>query len=857
MPRLKAILTAVGLLLLATMAAAQGYRIESNRLVVEEGDWSGWTLPTGTVDTTGGVLRPRRIRERFNAVEDASSFVDSDEVSGGIRSAGSNEANAIAVIDGDETTYWEPDTSLPLSSWWVEIDLGRVVWADQIVVKFAGADQGDPFLQFNVLTANGLVAFSQSKTLRYITAARTEGLNKTERVFEFDLKPSQETAGLFAGDVFRFVQILVTASDLGRGQLVSDEGAWSALPKEDRGDIVHFLQESSGVIREIAADQYDLLETERQGPIQYYQRERPRLAEVEVWTHGDNISLGSLDRGGDIGSTTNNGTEGFAVDGDYRTVWNEQVGVSGGVTVDVPFDRELVFDLGAWFWINRMAFSFDRENIAHGFTGAFPNYVLELSEGQRNPDGSLAYVFVGERETNDKDFGRFGGLFPHIFYEQNEFPLTKARFFKVDYKVLEIAHSWANSGIRELQLYGRGYLPEVTIHSPLIELDRTPQILANIDWQAETPSGTQVKFRTRTGYELKQVIHYYRSTGLEVTEAKYRKLLSFQRGDTLVTTIPGEDWSNWSKYYAEPGGAITSPSPRRYLLLEASIVSDDPDQFALLRNMEISLDQPLASQVIGEISPREVTSRGTLDTLTVYLKPSFPLGSTGFDQLLIETTPGLGAELIDVQVGTEDQLTAGTAHRFEANELQLMPGSNDSLWVQMPRLLNSNQDLVAMRFSAALYLASNTFQASVARGTGDELIWQRVDAGEATDLATGSGLTVFTPFGGSVVGNVDVLSNPFTPNGDGVNDEVVMVFPVFKVQGSKDLIMEVFSLDGRLVRRVEQMAAFAAGEQRISWDGRNASGHLAPPGLYVCRVGIEVDKEGSEPMVARLVSSVY
>ena len=51
---------------------------------------------------------------------------------------------------------------------------------------------------------------------------------------------------------------------------------------------------------------------------------------------------------------------------------------------------------------------------------------------------------------------------------------------------------------------------------------------------------------------------------------------------------------------------------------------------------------------------------------------------------------------------------------------------------------------------AALYLTSNAFQASVASGTGDELIWQHVDAGEATDVATGSGLTVFTPFSDSV-----------------------------------------------------------------------------------------------------------
>ena len=203
---------------------------------------------------------------------------------------------------------------------------------------------------------------------------------------------------------------------------------------------------------------------------------------------GRQHQLGIAEPGGLIGGTSNTGTERLAIDGDYKTVWTEQVGVSDVGNVDVEFDRELLFDLGTWFWISRVVIGFDRENIAHGFTGAFPNYVINLSNGQRNPDGSLAYVALATRKTADLEPGRFSGLFPHIFYQDNAFPLTRARYLKMDYRVL-IVPNWANSGIREFQLYGRGFLPQVMLQSAPMELGSDPRILSSIHWAATRPSG--------------------------------------------------------------------------------------------------------------------------------------------------------------------------------------------------------------------------------------------------------------------------------------------------------------------------------------------------------------------------------
>ena len=824
-------------LLIAAAARPQGYRLESDRVAVDEGDWAEWEVAAGTVQFGPQGVRPHRIRAQINAALDAPNFAYGEDVPGGVRAAGVNWAEAAHVIDGQEDTFWEPDLDAPLRDWWVEIDLGRLVWARKIVVKFAPEGMGDPFLQFKVLTSNGLPAFSQSKALRFAQAGRSEGLNKTQRVFEFDLKPSQEADAGFVGDMFQFVQIVATASARGQGHQVS-EARWNSLPEEERGDVLYFLRESSGVLRQIDQAQHAALGESRAGPVEYYRRERPRLAEVEVWTEGDNISLGALSRGGLIGGTSNTGTERLAIDGDYKTVWTEQVGVSGGEHIDVEFDRELLFDLGTWFWISRVVIGFDRENIAHGFTGAFPNYAINLSNGQRNPDGSLAYIALAARETADQEPGRFSGLFPHIFYQDNAFALTKARYFKMDYRVL-IVPNWANSGIRELQLYGRGFLPQVTLQSAPMELGSNPRILSSIHWVADAPPGTQVQFRTRTGNQLNEEIHYFTTAGKEVTEARYRKLLSFQRGDSTVTIIPGPDWSPWSPFYAATDAPIASPSPRRYAIVEATLRSGDPGQAALLRRLHIALDWPLASQVIGQVQPRQTPQRGERTVFTLSLQPQFQADNRGFDQVLVVLPAGAAVDLEEVLVGAE---------RVPVTKL---PTRADSLWVRLPAPVMEGEGLVALQFSGVLYLASNAFAVQVGLGEGDERVWQRVDAG------AGRGLQVLTPLGGGLLGEVAASSNPFTPNGDGINDVVELVFPVFAVQGAKALVLEVYGLDGQRVRQMAPVVAHAAGVQRVAWDGRDDWGRLTPPGLYLCRVGVEVDAAGEQTTITKLVASAY
>ena len=529
----------------------------------------------------------------------------------------------------------------------------------------------------------------------------------------------------------------------------------------------------------------------------------------------------------------------------FITAWNAEVSFSGVGGAQVKNrDRNLLFDLGTWYWV-------DRTFIVYGNTH-FPNYILSLSDGSLAPDGSRVFTSVVVRGRDDVTLGReaqapTGSLPPDTIMQANAFPPIKGRYFKFDYRLINVGRVAWGADIRQLLLYGFGFLPQVTLQTPAIELGDAPRILSTISWEAQTPPGTQLQIRTRTGNRLTEDKHFFNKQGVEIPEADYRKTLSFMRGDSTVAFVPDEgDWSPWSQFYEQPGAAITSPSPRRYIMIEAGLVSEDPQQSAVLHNLNIGLRDPLAHQILGEVTPRRAQQSGRPEEFTLVLTiPPNEEGSAGlgFDQVLFEIPPSAEVELVDVMVGEEV---------YSASELGIKTRS-DSLWVQMPLVLQETGTEVALRFSSAFYLASNAFFVSVGLGEEEEVVWQRVDPTDA-----GEGLTVLTPVAGGLVGDMEVVANPFTPNGDGINDAVKFVFPVFKMPGQTSLILEVYALDGSLVHRRVQPVAHAAGVQEVRWDGRDQDGVLLPPGLYICRVGPEVDAESvGESTVARVVASVY
>jgi gliding motility-associated-like protein len=73
---------------------------------------------------------------------------------------------------------------------------------------------------------------------------------------------------------------------------------------------------------------------------------------------------------------------------------------------------------------------------------------------------------------------------------------------------------------------------------------------------------------------------------------------------------------------------------------------------------------------------------------------------------------------------------------------------------------------------------------------------------------------------------VTVRPNPFTPNGDGINDQTVFDFSSFDISHPT---LKLFNIAGRLIRSLEP----SRPRQEFYWDGLDDDAQLVPPGLFI------------------------
>ena len=102
-------------------------------------------------------------------------------------------------------------------------------------------------------------------------------------------------------------------------------------------------------------------------------------------------------------------------------------------------------------------------------------------------------------------------------------------------------------------------------------------------------------------------------------------------------------------------------------------------------------------------------------------------------------------------------------------------------------------------------------------------------------------ITVRTTLSKRLLADLEVSPQTATPNGDGINDEIVFSFDLLQITGEVPLSLEVYDLSGRL-RRVIYEGQQQSSSLAFSWDGRDDSMELVPPGLYVYRLSIEAEK---------------
>lgn len=838
----------------AVCASAQGagHRVTADQVVVNsQQHWQNWSFGAGTLDVgAGGEVRPRRLRKNINAVENAREFLRLNppnyikkdaadiELSDGIR-AGSNAPGVLALFDGDMETYWEPNALEPgvdlATQWWFIVDLGRFVMARKIVLKFVDEALGDPFLQFDVLVSEGRQpkGNSRSETPEFRRVARTLVPNKHQRLFEIELEYAEE----FAGMGLRFVQVIATGSDFAKGREISRD-EYEALPAADRGAILYHKRLPNGNEAAVKKEVYDRLEASRQGPVRYFVRERPRLAELEVWAEGDEILINTVERGGMVTSTQSLALASL-FDGNVLS-FSEVIFIFSPGQLKSP-EGEVFFDMGASFWIDafRMALGARQRN--------FEGYRLDFSNGEREADGSLKWTSAAA-VSGAEVLGR--SVIGTKSVMGNNFSPIRARFFRFVWN--QIVRGVGNSGAAiladpsELQLYGEGFMSEVSLTSDLVRLGGSRN-LVSLEWDADVPPGTSVLVQTRTGNELAENLRYFKKDGTEVSKDQYDKLLSIFKGDIIAEEVVGGDWSGWSQPGEDPSGSpITSPSPREFLEIRATLLSDAPSASATLRSIRLNFTHPVAQSLTGEVAPAVVETLGQEQRFSLFVRPNFDRRDPGFDELLLVAPADMRLGFDGLYVGAGEVLAGRDMDGLAIADVEVVATGGDSLRLAFPPIgPESGVEVLRLDFTTALFAAGAVLQASLQNSSSEEWDWQRVDPGDAVGAVESNTTTLRGAVQSRSLLEDVVIPEVFTPNGDGVNDQASFHFKVIKVGDDSPVEVLIYDLSGRLMRQLVEQRGVSTGAYGVVWDGRDASGAVVAPGVYVVRLRVDTDTQGA------------
>ena len=374
-------------------------------------------------------------------------------------------------------------------------------------------------------------------------------------------------------------------------------------------------------------------------------------------------------------------------------------------------------------------------------------------------------------------------------------PLQYVRFIELQQLV---RGAWE---IDEFEVFGEGFPSQASYLSTAFDQGE-PAVFGSLVWSPDfigEPTRVSATVRTRSG-------------------------TSPDPGDTLA-------WSGWSPPY--PAGvptAVASPAPRRYWQFLVQLRSTEILSAALVDSIAVEVSPALADSLVAEVWPQEAPIGETTE-LTYWVRS---YSSRGFDQLDIDTQA-------PVQVVRSVQID-GSEVAWERTDI------DGGLRLGFPRITGDRVLRVVFEGVALGYKTVFIGRVSDSRRPQDQP--QTLVEGDAAPdpVAEGDDLSVTTRFAGDLIRAVEVDPSPFSPNGDGVNDEATITYDIVNLTGGVPVSAVVFDLGGRS-RRVLYSGLHGSGRFGRAWDGTDDAGRRLPPGLYVVRVEIDADT-GTESRMA-------
>ena len=388
--------------------------------------------------------------------------------------------------------------------------------------------------------------------------------------------------------------------------------------------------------------------------------------------------------------------------------------------------------------------------------------------------------------------------------------------------------------VNEIEIYAKGLVKKASYISNILDFGQ-PMAWGDLRWAGHQDPKARILIQSRSGQDQDPDL-FWRFTGrgdekIPVSRSEYADLAV---GEKAGTGYDQANWTFWSAPYAfadSSGTPIVSLSPRRYLQLRVDFLPQDDDG-GQVDFLEVRASPPVATQLVGEVWPVEAAV-GQPQQFTYMLRPTIGGDSGGFDRLEVATTAQLGS-VTQVRMGDEP-----VDYAVEVAELH-------RIVVSFPRLtVVDSGALVEVVFEAEVLRYGSTFSVRVWDSAQPLEVPQSVQEGDASPVYEGNRVWVATKAEHQGVLQVRVAPAVLTPNGDGRNDTVGLGYDLLELTGRASVGVAVWDLSGRRVRQVYAGLDGVGAYERV-WDGRDESGRLVPPGLYLYRVSVEADHQTVE-----------
>jgi len=486
----------------------------------------------------------------------------------------------------------------------------------------------------------------------------------------------------------------------------------------------------------------------------------------------------------------------------------------------------------------------------------YPVYLIMLKLA-RIPDPRFLlpqHLEIGLNDGDPRDLDQRGRPLLHPIWSQDidgytplriEIPPQSARYIGIKVSDTEKLR------LQDLEVFGDGYFAHSSFLSKPIDFGAR-SAWGRLRWEGERPPGTEVILRTRIGEDDDPNVYWRRigesetytnrtESGRPLTRHDYQALSRSKRGEI---TFDSAHWTPWSARYPFGDGEapVQSRDARRYLQIQVEF-DNDVDAAGTLSHLSVEASNPPSADLaLGEMLPSHAAP-ARITAFTYAIRSRFKKGDLGFDSVEIHT-PVRPVAIRRVMI---DSTEVGFRSEIRDDPVGFVVHFRE---LGFPR----DNTLVLISFDCAVFRYGSGFPGYILNSRYEEAFPQQVVAGDAVKGIGDDVLTVQTKLETPLILQPDADPSPFTPNGDGVNDETTLSYTIVKLFALAPVRVEVYNLAGRLVCPVYE-GVERDGVHLHRWDGRDGDGRLVPPGIYLYR--IELDAEVGRQSVAGIVHVAY